>query len=42
MINGELKNGNNSLSSDEDMNLAFPPIKKIVAGGKDKDAAFNY
>jgi hypothetical protein len=27
MINGEHRNNNNSLSSDED-NLAFPPIKK--------------
>jgi len=40
MINGEFKNGNNSLSSDDDINLAFPPIKKQVAGNKDQ--AFNY
>ena len=47
MINGELKNGNNSLSSDEDLNLAvstpFVRIIKIVAGGtKEKDSTFNY
>lgn len=39
MINGEVRNGNNTLSSDDEMNLAvslffngylqFPPIKKI-------------
>lgn len=40
MINGEFKNGNNSLSSDDDMSLAFPPIKKVVQG-KDQ-SAFNY
>lgn len=40
MINGEYRNGNSSLSSEEDINLAvskfgftiqFPPIKKILA-----------
>jgi len=41
MINGEFKNGNNSLSSDDDINLAFPPIKKQVAGNKDQQA-LNY
>ena len=29
MINGEMKNGNNSLSSDDDMNLAVSTYSKV-------------
>lgn len=29
MINGEYRNNNNTLSSDDEISLAFPPIKKL-------------
>jgi len=35
MINGEYRNGNNTLSSEDEMSLAFPPIKKIQQNNKD-------
>lgn len=43
MINGEYRNGNNTLSSEDEMSLAFPPIKKIQQNNKDSShVPLNY